>query len=277
MLRTLAMERAMGVAEMERSPRAFLFAPNIDLTWTAPSFPPASAEESLVPLKDLANNARPAFFRYVYLPIWKFAWRDQDKLNLMTFWQAEIDRARRQFRQPNWAANRQSERKFPFGDEDSSNGLADRLRYQYDRARYLCSWYLIPAIGRASTRAVECEAVQALCRVAIALRRYQSAQGSHPDSLQQLVPEFLSAVPLDPFDGQPLRYRRNKNESFTLYSVGENGRDDGGDPSTEKSVMKPTLMKGRDIVWPRAATEKEIEKFIAPSIERPPPPRRAPN
>ena len=37
-------------------------------------------------------------------------------------------------------------------------------------------------------------------------------------------------------DGQPLRYRRNADGTFLLYSVGENGKDDGGDPSLEKGV-----------------------------------------
>ena len=42
------------------------------------------------------------------------------------------------------------------------------------------------------------------------------------------MPEFLDSVPVDDFDGQPLRYLP---EQKTVYSVGENLKDDGGDDS----------------------------------------------
>ena len=48
------------------------------------------------------------------------------------------------------------------------------------------------------------------------------------------MPEFVPKVPLDPVDGQPLRYRRNADGTFLLYSVGENGKDDGGNPALNK-------------------------------------------
>ena len=45
------------------------------------------------------------------------------------------------------------------------------------------------------------------------------------ETLVTLVPEFLLAVPADPFDGQPFRYAAAKR---LIYSVGNNGLDDGG-------------------------------------------------
>ena len=39
---------------------------------------------------------------------------------------------------------------------------------------------------------------------------------------------MLEAVPLDPYDGQPLRYRRLA-DGIAVYSIGKNGVDDGGD------------------------------------------------
>ena len=41
------------------------------------------------------------------------------------------------------------------------------------------------------------------------------------------MPRFLDAVPLDPFDGKPLRYRE-LGTGFVVYSIGPNRRDDGG-------------------------------------------------
>jgi hypothetical protein len=40
----------------------------------------------------------------------------------------------------------------------------------------------------------------------------------------------MTEVPLDEFDGKPLRYRR-EGEGFILYSVGTNLVDDGGEDS----------------------------------------------
>jgi hypothetical protein len=53
--------------------------------------------------------------------------------------------------------------------------------------------------------------LQALLRSAIAglaLERYRADKGRWPEQLDELFPAYLKAVPLDPFDAQPLRYTR---------------------------------------------------------------------
>ncbi len=62
---------------------------------------------------------------------------------------------------------------------------------------------------------------------ALAVERYRLGRERLPDALGQLVPDYLAVVPEDPFDGMPLRYRRMER-GFVVYSVGENGQDDGG-------------------------------------------------
>ena len=49
-----------------------------------------------------------------------------------------------------------------------------------------------------------------------------------------------------------LRYRLKPDGTFLLYSVGEDARDDGGDP-TPPSAGKFDLWEGRDAVWPSSA------------------------
>jgi hypothetical protein len=61
------------------------------------------------------------------------------------------------------------------------------------------------------------------------------------------VPEFLEAVPIDHMSGLPLHYRITGDKEFLLYSVGEDGVDDGGDATPGKSFWD-----GHDAVWPRA-------------------------
>ncbi|MBL9136183.1 MAG: hypothetical protein JNK85_09960 [Verrucomicrobiales bacterium] len=67
-----------------------------------------------------------------------------------------------------------------------------------------------------------------IATTACALERHRLAHGTYPDTLGSLVPNFLPAVPVDPIDDQPLRYRREAKDRFALWSVGENGRDDSG-------------------------------------------------
>jgi hypothetical protein len=64
--------------------------------------------------------------------------------------------------------------------------------------------------------------------VALALERYRQAKGAWPESLNALVPSYLSAVPLDPFDGKPLRYRQYPGEGVVVYSIGTDGKDNEG-------------------------------------------------
>lgn len=67
-----------------------------------------------------------------------------------------------------------------------------------------------------------------LARVAIALERYQLAHGNYPETLEALVPQFITKLPHDVINGQPLKYRRTNDGSFILYSIGWNEKDDGG-------------------------------------------------
>lgn len=61
-----------------------------------------------------------------------------------------------------------------------------------------------------------------------ALVNYRDARGEFPESLDQLVPSFLSAVPHDIMDGKPMRYRRLENGGCMVWSIADNRVDDGG-------------------------------------------------
>lgn len=69
--------------------------------------------------------------------------------------------------------------------------------------------------------------LRAVC-ISLGIERYRLANGLLPDSLGNLIPKFLDAIPADPFDGQPLRYKKLA-KGYVVYSIGEDGRDDGGD------------------------------------------------
>jgi hypothetical protein len=62
---------------------------------------------------------------------------------------------------------------------------------------------------------------------ALAAERYRQAHKKWPDSLDKLCPQFMDAVPLDPFNGESIRYRRTE-DGVIIYSVGSDRTDDSG-------------------------------------------------
>jgi len=58
------------------------------------------------------------------------------------------------------------------------------------------------------------------------------------------VPTYLETVPTDPFTGDPLRYKLIEG-GCAIYSVGEDGADDGGTPLTPDGRA---YERGTDIV-----------------------------
>lgn len=57
-----------------------------------------------------------------------------------------------------------------------------------------------------------------------------------PDSLDALVPNYLTAVPTDPFGNGPLHDQRLP-VGFRIYRVGTNLRDDGGLPMVDEKAF----------------------------------------
>jgi len=59
-----------------------------------------------------------------------------------------------------------------------------------------------------------------LARSAIALRRYRADHGGYPGDLEALVPDYLDAVPIDPFSGAPPVYAV-EGRGFRLASTAD--------------------------------------------------------
>ena len=54
----------------------------------------------------------------------------------------------------------------------------------------------------------------------LALRSYRAAHQSFPEELGSLIPEYLGALPLDPFTEAGFLYQRQFTDRFVLYSTG---------------------------------------------------------
>lgn len=92
---------------------------------------------------------------------------------------------------------------------------------------------LLPALAKATTKETRNIAHLKCVATGLAILRFrQRHAGQLPENLAALTPDLISSVPLDPFDGQPLRYLPRAG-GFVVYSVGPNRKDDGGKPWTK--------------------------------------------
>ncbi len=64
-------------------------------------------------------------------------------------------------------------------------------------------------------------------RATLALQAYYRNRSRFPESLAELVPDYIPEVPADPFDVKSLKYRVDA-EGVVVYSVYKNQLDDGG-------------------------------------------------
>lgn len=69
-------------------------------------------------------------------------------------------------------------------------------------------------------------------RIILALETHRLDHGEHPNSLNELVPGTLAALPFDPTHGGAFLYKRLQDDPhgrvYLLYSTGIDERDDGG-------------------------------------------------
>jgi hypothetical protein len=87
---------------------------------------------------------------------------------------------------------------------------------------------ILPVLRDAAPKFAYGQASVDLARTALALERCRLAQGQFPQSLEALTPQFIAQVPKDVIGGRPLKYRREADGSFILYSVGWNETDERG-------------------------------------------------
>jgi len=128
--------------------------------------------------------------------------------------------------------------KFPINVAQVTNS-ANQIWRSGEHKYYILSMMLLPALESAIFREATGLAEVRMAQTALAIERFRLAKQSLPENLNQLVPEFLSAVPEDPCDGQPLRFRQLE-KGYLVYSVGKDGQDNGGRerPANAKSSDK---------------------------------------
>ena len=98
--------------------------------------------------------------------------------------------------------------------------------------------YLIPAIGKAIENVDKARMRHTTALVAIAATEFRIAHGSLPEKADSLVPDFLPCLPKDTFHATSRVRYSSKDDGVAIYSVGPNGKDDGG-PGPEMDNGQP--------------------------------------
>jgi len=107
----------------------------------------------------------------------------------------------------------------------------------------------VPNFARALEHIARTQTFVNEARIVCALERCRIARGQYPESLSDLVPQFIPQLPVDVIHGGPMHYRRTADRKFLLYSVGWNETDDGGTSAPPREPpAKPDLTRG-DWVW----------------------------
>jgi len=196
--------------------------------------------------------------------MWRSSWSYAAELNLMQSLQIVLETLRimhtnqSQFYKADYEA--MTKRLPSPGAVSASRGFFRSLKIP-DLSELFGDW------GQSSVvqKTLRIETADRMVAVAIVLKRFQLKHGQWPKALDELVPEFISSVPIDPYDGKSLKYHSNADGTYLLYSVAENGVDDGGSPTlaTEYRSMNWQYYKSHDWVWPQPATAEEIKAYYA--------------
>ena len=107
----------------------------------------------------------------------------------------------------------------------------------------LSAWHavvrmVVPVMSHIAERDLVFRAHLRLARTALALERYRLATGKLPPGLETLVPQYLDRTPIDPFDGQAIRYQPTA-PGYILYSIGKDGQDNSGQEQNDNNRGAP--------------------------------------
>lgn len=189
---------------------------------------------------------RSGFNEYVVVPLWYYVWQEQDCCRSLDTWQRviglqklaitngwvlaeDIFLGRKGQVMPDWARP------------------VDAHLNWFDEHRFLFSSFSMLTPEGQTRKTMAVSAMQKLVQTVIAIRRYRLQQERLPSALAELEPDFVSNVPLE-----PLRYRSDE-AGWSLYSVGLDGKDDGGVHPKSDGTKAEGFWGGADIIWPAEA------------------------
>lgn len=212
-------------------------------------------------LEGLTAGPRMAFAE----SMWRSSWSYSAELNMLKNNQVILEALR---------TMQTNQSQFYKADYDAMAARLSALSLPNSGAEFFCAlripdfrdYFEDEGLARVVRKTLQVETARRVVVTAIALKRFQLEHGQWPEALSDLVPGFLPSVPIDPYDGKPLKFHPNADGTFLLYSVGEDGVDDGGDPTSTTAAGGSSSLswqnpKARDWVWPQPASPAEVQSF----------------
>jgi hypothetical protein len=108
-----------------------------------------------------------------------------------------------------------------------------------------------------------------LTRLAAALAVFRVEHGKYPATLNELVPGFVERLPVDHYNAKDFIYKPT-NDGYLLYSIGDNGIDEGGNYQEWKyegrslNEMSDEAKQAASAKIPRGADDVAIRMPLLP-------------
>jgi hypothetical protein len=141
-----------------------------------------------------------------------------------------------------------------------------------DRTAWLCFFnrpvarifiaMMLPTIERTRAKSVHADVELNATSTVCALKSYELVHGSAPEDLSDLVPEFLPSIPIDSFDGKPLRYRHDGKE-WALWSVGHDVKEDSAHGTTTTTGIPGKSTKTGDIYFKSTEPQDDLAGYLS--------------
>lgn len=254
---SLLMERVWGTRTIEQlrtsnSPSSYIN------SWKGPSYSGGGSGDWIDTFRDMGETMK----RRVSDNLWRVSWSYNDELAILQGDQVLIDTVR-EAETNGYFKNALADRDRKLAALGLNRSGTNWLRNHLDDDLEMLGSETIQNLALSLNRLFNAETTRVMTMTAVALKRYQLRHQTYPGSLNALVPEILPEVPRDPVDGKPLRYQVLPDGTFLLYSIGSDNVDNGGDPNAAPGSKGFQWQKSRDWVWPRPATQQEIDYFRA--------------
>jgi hypothetical protein len=136
----------------------------------------------------------------------------------------------------------------------------DKIENQVRKSSAWSVRLLVPAVSKLAQASQRVQAQARCAVVAVAAERYRLKYDAFPANLKDVVSAgLLKEVPLDPYDGQPLRWVKTPSGGGIVYSIGYDKIDNGGKIDRAANPMNKGLDSGFEL-WPLS------QRGIAPPV-----------
>ena len=125
-----------------------------------------------------------------------------------------------------------------------------QLKDSFIPSQYAITLMLLPNCKIMMLKISQAQTALNQAYIVAALERYRLKNNKYPKKLNKLQPDYISKIPRDLFHEKDLIYQSNHDNSFTLYSIGFNEKDDDGKFFIKNNTINFNSDKG-DWPWPK--------------------------